>query len=389
MTIRKRIASIALLTVVIGFAVALGLWKYISISAASAAAANQPEPVESVMAATAQERAHRPTTAAIGTVVALRSITLRNELPGTVRRVNLTPGQIVEPGTVLVALDVSVEEAELRALEAQAQLASVSLERMERMTQRRAASAMELDQAVAERDVARAQMARTQAIIERKTIRAPFRARVGIADVHPGQYLHEGTQLTTLQGVDEAAHIDFTVPQRVASTLRRGATVDVFRDNENGEPMRATILAIDARVDPNTRNATVRARVEDADVAPGASVRVQVPVGPERKAVSVPVSALRKGPAGDHVFVICEDREGRTRAHVRSVVAGAVLGDDVVIEKGLTPGEQVAVSGSFKLRDAVLVAVAGPPAQQILPLDNDPEQPSPDDVQLPAVARGN
>jgi RND family efflux transporter MFP subunit len=389
MTIRKRIASIALLTVVIGFAVALGLWKYISISAASAAAANQPEPVESVMAATAQERAHRPTTAAIGTVVALRSITLRNELPGTVRRVNLTPGQIVEPGTVLVALDVSVEEAELRALEAQAQLASVSLERMERMTQRRAASAMELDQAVAERDVARAQMARTQAIIERKTIRAPFRARVGIADVHPGQYLHEGTQLTTLQGVDEAAHIDFTVPQRVASTLRRGATVDVFRDNENGEPMRATILAIDARVDPNTRNATVRARVEDADVAPGASVRVQVPVGPERKAVSVPVSALRKGPAGDHVFVICEDREGRTRAHVRSVVAGAVLGDDVVIEKGLTPGEQVAVSGSFKLRDAVLVAVAGPPAQQILPLDNDPEQPSPDDVQLPAVARGH
>lgn len=375
---RKRVASIALLAVVVGVGAALGLWKYISIGAASAAAANPPEPMESVMAAAAEQRPHRPTTAAIGTVVAMRSITLRNELPGTVRRVNLTPGQIVEPGTVLVGLDVSVEEAELKALEAQAQLAEVSLGRMQKMTQQRAASAMELDQALAERDVARAQMARTRAIIERKTIRAPFRAHVGISDVHPGQYLNEGTQLTTLQGVDEAAHIDFTVPQRVASSLRRGGTVAVFEDSEKGKPIQATILAIDARVDPNTRNATVRAKVADASaISPGASVRVQVPVGPERSAVSVPVSALRKGPTGDHVFVIAEDKQGKPRAHVRPVVAGAVLGDDVVIEQGLTPGEQVAVSGSFKLRDAVLVAVTGTPPGNVA------------EERTPAVARGN
>ena len=62
----------------------------------------------------------------------------------------------------------------------------------------------EVDQARAARDVAQAQVARTRAVIARKTIRAPFRARVGIADVHPGQYLNEGTQLTTLQGVDDA-----------------------------------------------------------------------------------------------------------------------------------------------------------------------------------------
>jgi membrane fusion protein (multidrug efflux system) len=359
LTSRKRVASVVLVAVVAAGAVVLGMWKYSTIAAASAAAANQPEPMESVMAATAAERQHRPTTAAIGTAIALRSITLRNELAGTVRRVALTPGQVVEPGTLLVGLDVSVEEAELKALEAQAQLAEVSLARMQRMTEQRAASAMELDQAQAERDVARAQMERTRAIIERKTIRAPFRARVGLADVHPGQYLNEGTELTTLQGVDEAAHVDFTVPQRVATTLRRGATVDVFAGNENQQPIRATILAIDARVDPNTRNATVRAKVDDARaISPGASVRVHVPTGPERTAVAVPVSALRKGPGGDHVFVISPDKQGKTRAHVRPVQAGAVLGDEVVIEQGLTAGEQVAVSGSFKLRDAVLVAIA-------------------------------
>ena len=112
----------------------------------------------------------------------------------------LTPGQIVDAGTVLVALDVSVEEAELKAQEAQAALAETMLGRMQRLSQNRVASETDVDRARAERDVALAQIARTRAVIARKTIRAPFRARVGMADVHPGQYLNEGTQLTTLAG---------------------------------------------------------------------------------------------------------------------------------------------------------------------------------------------
>jgi membrane fusion protein, multidrug efflux system len=360
MNSRTRTSSAVLVAVIVAGAAALGLWKYTSISAANAAAASQPEPMESVMAAVAKERKHRPTTTAIGTVIAMRSITLRNEVAGTVHRVALEPGQIVEPGTVLVALDVSVEQAELEALKAQAQLADVSLERVQRMSQQRAASAMELDRAVAERDVARAQIDRTRAVIARKTIRAPFRARIGISDVHPGQYLNEGTELTTLQGVDDGAHVDFTVAQRVAARLQRGGHVDVYADRENREPIAATIQAVDARVDASTRNATVRAKIEDTNaVAPGASVRVQVPIGPEQMAVAVPVSALRKGPGGDHVFVISEDKQGKTRAHVRPVQAGSVLGDDVVIEDGLAAGERVAISGSFKLRDAVLVGIIG------------------------------
>ena len=216
-----------------------------------------------------------------------------------------------------------------------------------------------MDQARAARDVAVAQMARTKAIIARKTIRAPFRARVGIADVHPGQYLNEGTQLTTLQGVGEGAHVDFAVSQQVAATLREGQRVDVF--TTDAQPIPATIVAIDARVDPETRNATVRARIAHDAAAPGASVRVVVPTGPSRMAVVVPASALRKGPAGDHVFVLASPKEGETRAHVRPVRAGPIVGDNVVILEGLAEGETVATSGSFKLREGVLVAVANAP----------------------------
>ncbi|HEM45643.1 MAG TPA: efflux RND transporter periplasmic adaptor subunit, partial [Alphaproteobacteria bacterium] len=229
----------------------------------------------------------------------------------------------------------------------------------ERMAERQAASAIELDNVRAEHDVALAEVARLQAIIERKTIRAPFRARVGIADVHPGQFLDAGTLLTTLQGVDDAVHVDFTVPQAVAAGLAAGDEVEIVTSEEDPAPTLARVTAVDARVDPTTRNATVRARIELAGAAarltPGASVRVRVPVGAPRPAVFVPVSALRRGPEGDHVFVVAPAEDGATRAFVRRVQVGAVVGDEVALASGVEAGERVATSGSFKLRDGVRV----------------------------------
>lgn len=356
---RRWLAPTLLLSGLVVLAAGLLAWKLNALQVAAEAAASQPEPMESVTVALAREREHRRTTTSIGTVVALRSITLRNEIAGTVASVNLTPGRVIEEGTLLVALDVSVEEAELRAQEAQAALAETLAQRMERAVEGRATSQMELDRARAELDVARAQIARTKAIIARKTIRAPFRARVGLSDVHPGQYLNEGTLLTTLQGVDEASHVDFEVPQQVADGLKEGTSVEIIAAADR-PPVAGIILALDARVDPVTRNATVRARVPDADdvPTPGASVRVRVPTGAPVRAVSVPVSALRKGPAGDHVFVLAMDQEGKERAQMRRVQTGPALGDEVLILLGLEPGEKVAASGSFKLREGVLVAVA-------------------------------
>ena len=330
-------------------------WKHASVRKADAAAARQPEPIESVTLAVAKERQYRPTTTSVGTILALNSITLRNELAGTVRQVALVPGQIVETGAVLVALDVSVEEAELQAEQAQADLAATSLARLEVLRAAQATSQEEVDQARAAREIALAQLARTRAIIAKKTIRAPFRARVGISDVHPGQYLNEGTELTTLQGVDAAANVDFTVAQAVAAELHQGEPVTVYAADDP-RPLTAQIVAVDARIDPTTRNALVRARIPGHAPAPGASVRVEVPVGPRTSVVAIPVSALRKGPGGDHVFLVVADSSGRSRAHVQAVQSGPVLEDEVVILSGLTPGQQVATSGSFKLREAVLVA---------------------------------
>jgi membrane fusion protein, multidrug efflux system len=366
MRIRNISKPAILVITTVGIGLALAAWKSNSLAGAAEAAANQPEPVESVSSALAEERDHLRTTTSIGTVVALRSITVRNELPGTVRRVTLSPGSVVEAGTVLVGLDVSVETAELQALEAQAKLAATQLARMQRMVERKAASEMELDAARAQFDVSTAQTARTRAVIARKTIRAPFRARVGISDVHEGQYLNEGTELTTLQGVDDSTYVDFTVSQTVAAGLRKGVPVGVYSDVD-GKRVTASILALDSRVDSNTRNTAVRARIADASQAPspGASVRVEVPVGAARKVVVVPASALRKGPGGDHVFVLTDDETGKTRAYQRAVTVETLRGDEVVISSGIQAGERVAASGAFKLREAALVALAQPAVAQV------------------------
>jgi membrane fusion protein (multidrug efflux system) len=368
---RRLIAPVLLIGVVVATGSALAAWKHSALEQADLAAASQPEPAESVAVAVAREREHSPSTTSIGTVVALRSISVRNELAGTVSHVSLVPGQIVTAGTVLVALDVSVEEAELRAQQAQASLAETQFARMQRMVQQRAASEMEVDTARAERDVALAQIARTQAVIARKTIRAPFRARVGISDVHPGQYLNEGSLLTTLQGVDDRAYIDFTVAQQIAARLRAGDTITVV-GNAGSTPTSAQIVAVDSRVDSATRNAAVRAQIENKLIAddanaltPGASVRVQVPVGVSRLAIAIPASAVRKGPDGDHVFVLIADDAGNMRARVRQVRIDTVAGDEALIETGLSVGEKVAASGSFKLRDSALVAIIGTPPQSV------------------------
>lgn len=354
---RNFLPSVLLLLALLATSLLLVAWKR---GANDPAATEPPEPAETVTVAVAAERSHRSSTTSIGTVLARRSVTLRNELPGTVHRVALAPGAIVEAGDVLIALDVSVEEAELAALEAQAQLAETNLRRVQRLVRNSAAPVAEEERALAERDVARAQIQRTRAIIARKTIRAPFRARVGLADVHPGQFLEAGTALTTLQGVDATAHVDFAVPQHVAAQLRPGDTVDLLPRNE-ARPWPARLVAVDARIDPATRNATVRAEFSDPSgrLAPGASVRVRVPDGPAQPVVAVPASALRRGPAGDQVFVVEQDEAGQTRARARTVRSGLATGDEVLILSGLRPGERVAASGSFKLQEASLVAIVG------------------------------
>ena len=364
LALRRRVAGFVLVGVVMGSGALLAAWKQNTTKDAAAAAAKQPEPVEMVTFAVAEARPHHASTTAIGTVRALRSITLKSEVSGSVARASLKPGQVVEAGTVLVQLDTSVEQAELRALDAQARSSRTMLARREELLKFGATTQDEVDQVRGQHDVAEAQSARLRAVIAKKTIRAPFRARVGLADVHPGQYLDQGVELTTLQGVADEVYVDFSVAQSLAAELVVGSSVQVR--TSQGQTLEAQVLAVDAKVDPETRSRAVRARLDGGKQgpAPGASVRVLVPVGESSQAVVIPVTALRKGPGGDHIWVVEADAAGVLRAHERKVQTGPMLGETVIVRSGIEAGQRLTASGSFKLREGVRVQAveAAPPA---------------------------
>ena len=138
------IRSLVLVLLIALLGIGLAAWKYEALQSEHAASASQPEPSESITVAIARTIDHRPNTTSIGTVLALRSISLKNELAGTVREVRLRPGQLVEAGALLVALDVSVEEADLRAQEAQVALAKTILNRRQHLSQELATTQEEL-----------------------------------------------------------------------------------------------------------------------------------------------------------------------------------------------------------------------------------------------------
>ena len=360
---RGWIASTLLIGSIVATGAGLAIWKYANLEAADAAAASQPEPMESVTAAVATERGAPADTTSIGTVLALRSITLRNELAGTVRRAVSSRARSSRPGALLVALDVSVEQAELEALEAQAALAQTTLDRLESLRRAPGRGAGRSGPGARRRATwPRRRSAAPGRSSREKTIRAPFRARVGIADVHPGQYLNEGTELTTLQGVADGAHVDFTVAQRVAArpaggrlgggrrpaTMPRRSPPGSWRSTRGWTPT------------PGTRRCAPAIAGSDAAPSPGASVRV---AGAGRAAGHGGGGAGERAAQGARRRPRLRDRAPTIRASRGPTSgrceSGTVVGDTVLILDGLAAGEQVATSGSFKLREAVLVAVAG------------------------------
>jgi membrane fusion protein, multidrug efflux system len=347
------LSSLALIFVVLGVGGALAWQKYKTIVAAS----QQPPPPEMpepITLVKCSEMTYRSTVTAIGTIRAPRSITLRNEIAGQVVEVPLQAGQIVEKGQTLLVLDRSVDDAMLRSAVARQRMAKSMLERTRRVASANASSGNEIDQSEAEMAQADAEVARLTAIIDKKTLLAPFRAKAGLLNTHVGQYLSEGTEITSLQGIDDHIHIDFMMPQVVADSVQIG---DKVRLMTSPEPLWAEVIAFDSMADRSTRNLMARAQLNNPPphLQPNDSIKVEIAYGPDRRGIAIPAEALRRSPTDVFVFVAELETSDQLRAHARPVFPGQTIGNSVVIGTGLSANDQVIVDGSFKLRDGALV----------------------------------
>ena len=179
-------------------AAGLGYYKYRQIQAAIAFGASFPEPVEAVEAAVVAEAFWQPAADVTGEVVSPRAVDLSSELAGRIVEVAFAPGAAVERGQVLVRLDTSEEQAQLAAARAEAELARLALSRNERLMRSGAAAEEARDTARAQYDAAMAAVQRLQAIIDKKTLRAPFDALAGLHELEVGQYLDKGAVIARL-----------------------------------------------------------------------------------------------------------------------------------------------------------------------------------------------
>lgn len=331
------------------------------------AGSNAPawEPIETVKIGEAATAPMQRSLTAVGTVRARRHVSIATEVVGKVAEVGFESGQSVKAGQVLLRLDAATEQADLRAAEATFALAIANFERLQKAAASNSVSQIDLDRAVAERDTARARADQLKAMIDKKIITAPFPGRVGLRDVHPGQHLAEGSTVATLQGDDTDVHIDFSLPQTNVPIVPIGTTVSI---EVQGQTIPATVSAVDPLVETATRNARFRALAPSMDglLKPGMFVDVRVPLGTPMDVLTVPATAIRRAPFGDHVFVIkpSKDDPKKLVAHQSFVKSAGAGPGGIIITSGLNPGDRVATDGSFKLRDGVAVidAATVPPA---------------------------
>src|SRR5262245_11632569 len=282
----KIAVAILVLLVVVG---ALGGVKGLQIQKLLAAAKKFVTPPETVSSAVVKEETWQNTLSAIGSVTAAQGVTVTPEIPGTVSELAFESGSVVDKGDLLIRLDTMSEEAQLRAIDAQLDLARLNLDRARTLLEGHMISQAEFDTAEATMKQAKANAETVKTAIEKKTIRAPFAGKLGIRQVNIGQYLEAGKPIVMLQSLDPV-YVDFSLPQQELARLKTDMPVRLSTDAYTGKFFEGKLTAINPGVDPSTRNVGLQATFENAEklLRPGMFARVEVLLPEDQKVLVIP-----------------------------------------------------------------------------------------------------
>jgi len=340
-------------------AVAAGLYGFQQFKGGmiKQALAGMANPVETVSAQPVALDFWQETLQAVGSFSAVNGADLALQASGIVTDIAFKSGDAVEPGQTLLRLSAADDLAKLAALQATADNYALTLQRDQEQFKIKSVSQATLDSDTANLKNARALVDQQRALVDEKTLKAPFAGRLGIVAVNLGQYVNAGTTIVTLQALDPI-YADFHLPQQALGQIKVGqaivATVDTYPDRA----FKGEIAAISPKVDSTTRNVQIRAVIRNADGAllPGMFTKVKVEVGAARSLVTLPQTAIVSNPYGDSVFVV--DKQGdRQVARQVFVKTGLTRGDQVAVDSGLREGEVVVSAGQMKLRNGTLVAI--------------------------------
>ncbi|MGD8176625.1 efflux RND transporter periplasmic adaptor subunit [Marinimicrobium sp. ARAG 43.8] len=326
---------------------------------------NMPEQTASVTAAEAGLEQWNRETTAVGSFRAVSGAQLSTEASGIVTGIHFDNGDRVEKGQRLVSLDTATDEAELERLNAAEKLASMELERYQRLFDEGNSSRSELQRRQSEAAQTVASVKAQKERIRLKTIRAPFDGISGIRQVNIGQYISPGEPVVSVQSLDPI-YLNFTLPERQLSEVDVGQAVTAQVDAFSNETFEGEVTAIEPSINEATRTFTLQATLQnpEARLRPGMFGRVTLDLGQPQELVVVPQTAIQFDPYGNSVFILAENDEGELRATRRFVRTGERRGDLIAVTDGLQEGEQIATSGLLKLRNNALVSINDDPSVQ-------------------------
>lgn len=372
--IRKIIIAVVLVLIIAG---ALAGVKALQIKTRVEAGKSFAPPPESVAVATVREDKWQGTLTAIGSITAIQGVTITPEIAGTVSEISFESGAVVNKGDLLVRLDTSSEEAQLRAIEAQQDLANINLGRQQSLRKQNIGAQSDLDSADALMKQTVANADAIKATIAKKTIRAPFTGQLGIRQVNLGQYVDAGKPIVWLQTITPV-YADFALPQQELSQLSNGMPARLQIDAYPDRAFNGSLSAINPGLDQTTRSVSLRATFENPHqlLRPGMFARVELLLPGHQDVLVVPATSVLRAPSGDSVYVVEPGgADGKSGLKVRQqlVRIGREKGDFISIESGLKAGEHIVSAGQFKLRSGMAVV------EQNQTTPNSAEAPKPSD----------
>ena len=324
---------------------------------------SQGEPLQTVSTIKAGYLEWLPKLEAVGSLRAFQGTDLSAEVAGIVAAIYFKQGDIVQVGTPLLQLRANDDIAKLHSLMATEKLALVTYIRDQAQFRINAVSQQTLDISKANHDVAVANVAQQQALVNKKTILAPFTGRLGLRLVDPGQYLEAGTAIGTLQALD-TIFVDFFQPQQALPVLKIGQAVTLTTDAYPGQNFTGNITVINPKVDTNTRNVQVRATLKNPKhlLLPGMYATVAVSTGLAQRFITLPRTTITFNAFGSTVYRVeknGQDPQGKPKLVAKQsfVTTGATRGDQIAVLSGVAEGDTIVSTGQIKLRNGSPITV--------------------------------
>jgi len=306
----------------------------------------------------------------VGDLAAVHQVNVTTDVNGRVTEILFTPGAEVKTGDPLLQIFDAPDQSDLASFKAQTLAAQLALDRAKTLLAKSFGPQATVDSAQAAYDQGAAAVAKTEAIISQKRIKAPFSGVLGVRTVELGQYLSAGTQIVSLTDLSQL-YLNFTATEKDRAVLNVGQVVRIAVDAYPGRTFEGKITTIEPQISADTRNVRIQATLANPDriLQPGMFATTTVELPAKAAVVTVPETSVDYTLYGDSVWLISETKDDDGKTSLKTdrtfVKTGNRVHGRVVILSGLKPGDRVVAVGQLKLQSGSAVAISSDPPPPI------------------------